>query len=491
MLRIIILGFLLLFFGTANAQYSEEDVSNKIKALKKELEEQKRLRDRIIAKRWDDKKKYNDGREAFNEKYDDLKEKLELKSTELERAQEEVEALQKDEETLKSQLEAERAQFLGLSYMQRNNIRQYTNTLTGRFPSKVPERQAVLNRLLKSADNKKDNPAEVLSEIVQFYKSEIDLTREITLDEQELILADQNPGQGHLLRIGMVAKAYRDKTGRTAIMLRTANAKGRLYEWREDLTSKAKESLNLQMSALVKADAATQPKVSVLPMDILRTRAVGMGYTQGEKDTFSGQAKSYFKAGGIWMYPLAAIAIAALLLLIERFIFWFWKNKGSGKLYNRVLAHISKQEFEKAVKLCDSNRRSAVMSAISNVLGNKDKDRDTAEKELQAVLLKETPALERRLATISVLGAAAPLLGLLGTVAGMIELFESITLYGTSDPKLMASGISIALITTQTGLAVSVPIMIAHNFIANRVDGLTTKIQHYSLTTLNLVWPKG
>jgi biopolymer transport protein ExbB len=80
---------------------------------------------------------------------------------------------------------------------------------------------------------------------------------------------------------------------------------------------------------------------------------------------------------------------------------------------------------------------------------------------------------------------------LLGTVAGMIELFESITLYGTSDPKLMANGISIALITTQTGLAIAVPIMILHNFIANRVDSLVNKMETYALKSLNILWPNG
>jgi biopolymer transport protein ExbB len=71
-----------------------------------------------------------------------------------------------------------------------------------------------------------------------------------------------------------------------------------------------------------------------------------------------------------------------------------------------------------------------------------------------------------------VLAAVAPLLGLLGTVTGMINTFQTITLYGTGDPRMMSGGISEALITTQLGLAVAVPIMILHHILERRVDAL-------------------
>ncbi|MFC1584651.1 MotA/TolQ/ExbB proton channel family protein [Fibrobacterota bacterium] len=476
-----------------SGQVEEADISDKLKALKIELEEQKRLRDRVIAKRWEDRKVFNDAREKFNQEYDDLKDKLELKNSEIQRARESVEVLQSDVEELKSRLESEKIQFLGLSYIQKNAVNELARELDKRFPALVPQRQNKMNLAVKSAEVKKDSPAEVLDELINLYLDEIRLTRETVIKKTSFLLSDNTPGMGMLARVGMVASAYQDEqTGRMGIILRTANIKGRLFEWREDLTPGAQDALKINMDKISQAaGSGTGLEMALLPMDILRTRAVGKGYVQGEQKGLAGAARSYFTAGGIWMWPLIAIALAALLLLIERFFNWLRKNAGSQALCNQVLDYAGRGNVPKAVKLCASRKNSAVLKAIAAVLHNKEKTREAAEKELQEVILQEGPSLERRLTTISVLGAAAPLLGLLGTVAGMIQLFESITLYGTSDPKLMAGGISVALITTQTGLAIAVPIMIAHNFMANRVDVLINKMETYSLKSLNLLWPRG
>ena len=84
-------------------------------------------------------------------------------------------------------------------------------------------------------------------------------------------------------------------------------------------------------------------------------------------------------------------------------------------------------------------------------------DRETLENVLQESILREMPRLERGLSVMAALGAIAPLLGLLGTVTGMIRTFNVITVYGTGDPKLMSGGISEALIATKWGLCIAVP----------------------------------
>jgi biopolymer transport protein ExbB len=92
-----------------------------------------------------------------------------------------------------------------------------------------------------------------------------------------------------------------------------------------------------------------------------------------------------------------------------------------------------------------------------------------ADESLQQVLdeaiLKELPRLEAGHSLIKLLAAVAPLLGLLGTVIGMIATFQSISLFGSGDPKLMASGISQALVTTVLGLLAAIPLLFAHNFL--------------------------
>jgi len=95
-------------------------------------------------------------------------------------------------------------------------------------------------------------------------------------------------------------------------------------------------------------------------------------------------------------------------------------------------------------------------------------DLESLEMHLDEAILKETPLLTRGVRIIKLLAAIAPLLGLLGTVTGMIETFQSITLFGTGDPKLMADGISQALVTTMLGLIVAVPLLFLHASMAGR-----------------------
>ncbi len=99
---------------------------------------------------------------------------------------------------------------------------------------------------------------------------------------------------------------------------------------------------------------------------------------------------------------------------------------------------------------------------------NQKADIETLELKLDDAILKEMPALEKHLPLLKLLAAMAPLLGLLGTVTGMILTFQAITLFGTGDPKLMAGGISQALVTTVLGLVVAIPILLLHAIAATR-----------------------
>jgi biopolymer transport protein ExbB len=104
-------------------------------------------------------------------------------------------------------------------------------------------------------------------------------------------------------------------------------------------------------------------------------------------------------------------------------------------------------------------------------------DPETLEIRLDEAVLKEIPRLERGLRTIKILAAVAPLLGLLGTVVGMIETFQAITLFGTGDPQLMAGGISQALVTTALGLTVAIPLLFLHSLAAAKSRGLVNILE--------------
>ena len=99
-------------------------------------------------------------------------------------------------------------------------------------------------------------------------------------------------------------------------------------------------------------------------------------------------------------------------------------------------------------------------------------DVETLSLKLDEAILRETPSIERGLITLAILAAVTPMLGLLGTVSGMIETFQSITLFGTGDPKLMSGGISQALVTTELGLAVAIPILLIHSALSSKSNRL-------------------
>ena len=118
---------------------------------------------------------------------------------------------------------------------------------------------------------------------------------------------------------------------------------------------------------------------------------------------------------------------------------------------------------------------------LGRVLGvyekNKTVDTDTLELKLAEAVFKETPELNKGLLIIKVISVVAPLMGLLGTVTGMIKTFQAITLYGTGDPKLMAGGISQALVTTVLGLTVAIPTTLLHTIVSGRSRRVTQVIQ--------------
>ena len=111
---------------------------------------------------------------------------------------------------------------------------------------------------------------------------------------------------------------------------------------------------------------------------------------------------------------------------------------------------------------------------------NFEKDIDTLELKLAEAIMAERPAIERWIGAVRIISVVAPLAGLLGTVTGMIVTFQMITLYGTGDPKLMAGGISQALVTTVLGLLVAIPTTLLHSFTASSARGIISTLEEQS-----------
>ena len=176
-------------------------------------------------------------------------------------------------------------------------------------------------------------------------------------------------------------------------------------------------------------------------------------------------------AGGFVGYVIIIILILGLTMGVLRFKFLDEETKSINK-------ELETNNFS------DDSILGKLNSIYSQYSGNNPED---LESQLEDILAKATPPLEKNLSVIKLLAAVAPLLGLLGTVIGMIETFQAITLFGTGDPKLMAGGISQALVTTMLGLIAAVPLLFVHNILDSRSRAISQIYEEQAIGLLALV----
>lgn len=168
--------------------------------------------------------------------------------------------------------------------------------------------------------------------------------------------------------------------------------------------------------------------------------------------------------GGIVGYCIIVLGIVGLLIAIWR---WFGLSGDS----RRVAAQLKRDTAS------TDNPLGRVLAAYES---NREADTETVELKLSEAALKEMPGLTKGLLFIKVVAAVAPLMGLLGTVTGMIKTFQVITLYGAGDPKMMAGGISQALMTTVLGLVVAIPMVLLHTVVSGQSRKIINILQSQS-----------
>jgi biopolymer transport protein ExbB len=138
----------------------------------------------------------------------------------------------------------------------------------------------------------------------------------------------------------------------------------------------------------------------------------------------------------------------------------------------------------RAVKAQSSAKKPNANNPLGRVMkvgnDNLDKDIETLELKLAEAIMSERPAIERGINVVKIISVVAPLAGLLGTVTGMIVTFQQITLFGTGDPKIMAGGISQALVTTVLGLVVAIPTTLLHSFANSSARGIINVLEEQS-----------
>lgn len=194
-----------------------------------------------------------------------------------------------------------------------------------------------------------------------------------------------------------------------------------------------------------------------------------------------------FIAGGPVMWPILICSIGALAIILERFYHLSRSKIDAPSLLNKVLEYIRNKHIEKALKECDS-----VSSPVSRMLKagilKYGKARDQIKETLEDASLYEIPILEKRMTALATIAHISPLLGLLGTVTGMVRAFQTIQLKaGSVSPADLAGGIWEALLTTVFGLMVAIPAYVFYNILVNKINAIVLDMERSATELVNFI----
>ncbi len=293
---------------------------------------------------------------------------------------------------------------------------------------------------------------------------------DMTASEQKVRYAGKfldrggNEVTGEIVRLGHIAALHR--TGGTTGYLMMSPASGRLLAGAEP-PRRVRSALNDYLDG--KSDDAF--------IDI----SGGVAIQQlARRVTLADQMRS----GGPLVIPILLVGLVALILTIERLIFLGRVRHNTDALMTRVTEQVEQGDFDGALKTARPHQKRPTGRVLMAGLLHRGQSREVIESALSEAILKQAPRLEHFLGALKVSAAVAPLLGLLGTVTGMINTFQVITTHGTGDPRLMAGGISEAMVTTQVGLAVAIPVMMVAAFLSRRAYLLSQDMEEKGLALL-------
>ena len=165
-------------------------------------------------------------------------------------------------------------------------------------------------------------------------------------------------------------------------------------------------------------------------------------------------------------YVITVLLIIGFLIALERII---------------VLSTMQSKMKAQQKNLTNPNTNNPLGRLLKVYQENKTVDAETLELKLDEAILRESPTVDRGINLIKMFAAMAPLLGLLGTVVGMIMTFQTITLFGTGDPKIMAGNISLALVTTALGLIAALPLILVHSIVSSKAKAVLHKLDEQSV----------
>jgi biopolymer transport protein ExbB len=193
-----------------------------------------------------------------------------------------------------------------------------------------------------------------------------------------------------------------------------------------------------------------------------------------------------FKAGGWLMIPLFICSVISIAIIAERFWSLQTRRIAPPQLITQIWQWLKfNQVDQQRIKTLQSN--SPLGQILAAGLINRNSSREITKESIEDIGRHVTVALERNLNTLGTIAAISPLIGLLGTVIGMIKVFAVITAQGVGNPETLAGGISEALITTATGLVVAIPSLIFYRYFRGKINKLVVGMEEQAMQLIEIL----
>ena len=198
--------------------------------------------------------------------------------------------------------------------------------------------------------------------------------------------------------------------------------------------------------------------------------------------------------GGPIMYPIILCSIIALAIVIERIFHLYRANIDTKKFMDEIANKLRRNKIMESIEMCE-NTPGPIAHILKAGILKHDRPKEEIKETIEEAGLYEVPRLEKNLPVLSTIAHIAPLLGLLGTVCGMVRCFQviqekSASLYPVS-PGDLAGGIWQALITTVVGLSIAIPTYVAYNYLVNKVDGFVLDMERSATDLINILTQRG
>jgi biopolymer transport protein ExbB len=378
--------------------------------------------------------------------------KLRAAERSADRAEQRLDELTRRERTLRSEAEARARSERGLRATVRRGLATLLRAERHSLVSlEQPSLRASLEKRLAAVEGEEGPLApETLAGALDDLRAYLHLSGRIARFEAEAADARGRLADVEVFRLGQVAAYYRHDGAYGHLQLASGG------HWK---------MLPASDEAAIATLFAERGAPRTAPVDLSGGLALA-------HDAEHGGFMEHLRAGGPVMIALGLLLLVALWLTAERLWFLAAARRNTRRLADLVpvLAGAASGDAVQArLQGAPGPMARAIRSALAHPVGG--------EAAVDQALREATPELERGLGLLGVLGTIAPFLGLLGTVTGLITTFATLTAVGTNDPRLLAGGISEALVTTQSGLILAIPILLAHAYLTGRVDDLTDRLE--------------